>query len=271
VAALRCGLRPDPAYPGAAVKRRTQKHGDGLALGAVLLGFCLVAAAVPARADDSSADAWEFSVTPYLWLATIDGSAGADDVDLPELNPDYSFFALDNLDIAGFLSAEARKGRWSLLADTFYVSYSDRYPLGPLTAEAKVSGGAVELSTVYRLRSIEYIGLIAGLRTISLELDLALNPGPAGRQRETWVDPLVGLSFEFPLDGRWTLVARGDIGGFGIGSERDINLLFGATMALSARSSLAFSYRYLAAKFDEPDFRVDLAVTGYLLGWQFRF
>ncbi len=251
--------------------RRTQTHGGGLGLGAVLLGFCLVTAAAPDRADENPEDAWEFSVTPYLWLATIGGSAGTGDVDLPELNPGYSFFSLDNLDIAGFLSAEARKGRWSLLADAFYVSYSDSYRPGPLTAEAEVSGGAVELSTVYRPPSIEYIGLIAGLRTISLELDLALNPGPSGRQRETWVDPLVGLSFDYPLGAGWLLVARGDIGGFGIGSERDINLLVAAKMALSARSSLAFSYRYLAAKFDEPDFRLDLSVTGYLVGWQFRF
>ena len=251
--------------------RCTQSYGGRLALGAALLGFCLMAAAVPARADDNPADAWEFSVTPYLWLAAINGSAGADDVDFPELNPDYSFFALDNLDIAGFISAEARKGRWSLIADAFYVSYSDRFTLGPLSAEAKVSGNSVEFSGVYRPASIDHIGLIAGLRTVSLELDLALNPGPAARERETWVDPLVGIRFNYPLGPRWGLVARGDIGGFGIGSERDLNVLVGATMALSPRSSLAFSYRYLAVDFDEPDFQVDLRVTGYLVGWQFRF
>jgi len=251
--------------------RCTQSYGGRLALGAALLGFCLMTAAVPARADDNPADAWEFSVTPYLWLAAINGSAGADDVDLPEINPGYSFFALDNLDIAGFLSAEARKERWSLMADAFYVSYSDSFGLGPLTAEAKVSGGAVEFSALYRPVSLEYIGVIAGLRTISLELDLALNPGPSGRERETWVDPLVGLQLNYPLSPRWEVVARGDIGGFGIGSERDLNLLVGATMALSKRSSLAFSYRYLAVDFDEPNFQVDLRVTGYLVGWQFQF
>ena len=42
-------------------------------------------------------------------------------------------------------------------------------------------------------------------------------------------------------------------------------------MALSKRSSLAFSYRYLAVDFDEPNFQVDLRVTGYLVGWQFQF
>ena len=251
--------------------RHVPGHRRWLAPTAALIACCLLTAAAPAAAQDRGADAWEFSVTPYLWLAAIDGSAGADDVDFPELNPDYSFFALDNLDIAGFISAEARKGRWSLIADAFYVSYSDRFTLGPLSAEAKVSGNSFEFSGVYRPASIDHIGLIAGLRTVSLELDLALNPGPAARERETWVDPLVGIRFNYPLGPRWGLVARGDIGGFGIGSERDLNVLVGATMALSPRSSLAFSYRYLAVDFDEPDFQVDLRVTGYLVGWQFRF
>jgi hypothetical protein len=236
-----------------------------------LIGVCLLTTAVSATADDHAPDTWQFSVTPYLWLATIDGSAGTGGVELPELNPDYSFFALDNLDIAGFLSAEARKGRWSLLVDTFYVSYSDRYALGPLTAEARLSGGAVELSALCRPAAIDHLALIAGLRTVSLELDLALDPGPAARQRETWVDPIVGVRFNYPLAERWELVARADVGGFGIGSDRDVNLYLGAAVEIGHSSSLVFAYRHLAVEFEEPDYRVDLAVTGLLIGWQFRF
>lgn len=242
-----------------------------LRFGAGFITLGLFLAMASAQAQDSSGGTWEFSVTPYLWLASIGGDAGAGDVDLPELNPDYSFFALENLDLAGFISAEASRGRWSVLADAFYVSYSDRYRLGPLTAQAKVSGGAVEVSGVYRPATMDHVGLIAGLRTISLELDLALDPGPAARERDTWVDPLVGVRFNYPLGARWELVARGDVGGFGIGSKRDLNAMVGATMALGPRSSLAFAYRYLAVDFDEPNFAVDLRVTGYLAGWQFRF
>lgn len=236
-----------------------------------LIGLCLLTSAVSAMADERAADTWQFSVTPYLWLATIDGSAGTGGVDLPDLNPDYSFFALDNLDIAGFLSAEAGKGRWSLLADTLYVSYSDRYALGPLIAEARVSGGAMELSALYRPVGIDHLALIAGMRIVSLELDLALDPGPAARQRETWVDPIVGVRVNYPLGERWELVARGDIGGFGIGSDRDVNLYLGAAVEIGHSSSLVFAYRHLAVKFEEPDYRVDLAVTGVLIGWQFGF
>jgi hypothetical protein len=250
---------------------RVPAHRRRLAPAAAFIACCLVAAAAPAAAEDRGADAWEFSITPYLWMATIGGSAGADDVDFPELNPDYSFFGLDNLDVAGFLSAEATRGRWSILADAFYVSYSDGFTLGPLRADAKVSGSGLELSSIYRPVTMDYIGLIAGLRRISLELDLSLTPGPSARERETWLDPLVGLRLNYPLSPRWALVARGDIGGFGIGSKRDVNAMVGATLALGQRSSLAFSYRYLAVDFDEPNFDVDLKVTGYLVGWQYRF
>jgi hypothetical protein len=79
------------------------------------------------------------------------------------------------------------------------------------------------------------------------------------------------VRFNSPLAERWELVARADVGGFGIGSDRDVNLYVGTAVEVGRSSSLVFAYRHLAVKFEEPDYRIDLAVTGFLAGWQFRF
>jgi len=34
-----------------------------------------------------------------------------------------------------------------------------------------------------------------------------------------WVDPLLRLNYESPVSGKWRFTLRGDVGGFGFGSE----------------------------------------------------
>ncbi len=59
--------------------------------------------------DPEDVDRWRFELTPYLWLASIEGSTGGEGVDVP-IDSDYSFFSLDTL--GGFSGAVllARRG-----------------------------------------------------------------------------------------------------------------------------------------------------------------
>jgi hypothetical protein len=79
---------------------------------------------VPAQAQSAApADPWKFSITPYLWLPTIDGTLkynippGAGGSPSFEVGPNDYQFALE---IAG----EVRKGRWSVFTDLIYLSFS---------------------------------------------------------------------------------------------------------------------------------------------------
>ena len=38
-------------------------------------------------------------------------------------------------------------------------------------------------------------------------------------QRKSWLDPLVGVRFNHEFNDRWSVVLRGDVGGFGVSSE----------------------------------------------------
>jgi len=76
--------------------------------------------------DSSSADKWEFIVTPYLWLPSVDAKATADGT-TQSLDLDFSDI-IDTFDVFGLSSLfEARKGKWSLVFDFMYVDLDARF------------------------------------------------------------------------------------------------------------------------------------------------
>jgi hypothetical protein len=65
--------------------------------------------------------------------------------------------------------------------------------------EGTVSLGYFDLSTDLRIRVLEQ------RREASRDV--------------SWVDPLVGVNVVVPFSGKWTYTLRGDVGGFGVGSD----------------------------------------------------
>jgi opacity protein-like surface antigen len=109
---------------------------------AVLLAGVLFSSAAGAEPQET---AWEFSLTPYLWLPHLDAAlryetpgSGGTPISMSDL--------LKHLDGALFLSGEARRGSWGLAAD---LVYCDFHKVGSdVTAVAGPSGeSAVPVNT----------------------------------------------------------------------------------------------------------------------------
>lgn len=86
---------------------------------AAISGWVFAADSPP---DDAGAQ-WQIAVGPYLWLPVVSGTlrftvpgGGADASSGP-----YNY--LQNLRFALMLQAEARKGEWSVFADTIYLNF----------------------------------------------------------------------------------------------------------------------------------------------------
>ena len=96
----------------------------------------------------------------------------------------------------------------------------------------------------------------------------------AGRSVD-WLDPLVGLSYERPLGERWRFALRGDVGGFGVGSELTWHALTKFTFQQSDRFSWHIGYRAIAYDYEEGqgiDYqRYDLVQHGPGAGIAFSF
>jgi hypothetical protein len=141
---------------------------------ALVFAACLACA--PARGDG---EPWEVKVTPYAWAVDISGEVGVRDIrtdfDVPLSR------VLETLDLGGMLSVEARRNRWSLLADGVYMKLSDDLETpGPFfnTIDTTVENGTLDLALAYRVLEGKrgWVDLIVGARYVYVACELEMNP-----------------------------------------------------------------------------------------------
>src|SRR5262249_58840466 len=63
------------------------------------------------------------------------------------------------------------------------------------------------------------LDVYAGGRYTDLRIDIDTRGAPSVNQSADWLDPIVGGQVNFGLTERFFVVVRGDIGGFGVGSD----------------------------------------------------
>lgn len=274
---------------------------------ALTLATGLVAGTSPAALAANTADPfdgnWHFSLTPYLWLPNLNGSA---DVRLPgvrdrlgntieelrvdaEIGPnDY----LENLQFALMLTGEARKGRWSVLTDIIYVDFGDqktraRTLTGPRgrvidtvhrELETSFSSTVWTLAGAYTLAHAPawHVDLLAGFRYLGMDSDLKWrlegsreildSAGSVSQDKSQW-DGIVGIKGQVRLgDGHWFVPYYADIG------AGDSNWTWQALVGVGYAfdwGDLSLSIRSLSYDFDEDN--ADLRMTGPALGVSFRW
>lgn len=110
-----------------------------------LITFSLVAAPCAcAQTAGSSAERWQFAVTPYVWLPNVDGTLrfsvppGAGGSPSVEVGPNSY---LENLDFALMLAGEARRGNWAIISDLIYLDFA-----GESSAVRSVGGSQVTVN-----------------------------------------------------------------------------------------------------------------------------
>jgi hypothetical protein len=235
---------------------------------ALALGLCAAANAQEAGGAGPS-DRWSVAITPYLWAAGLDGNTAADGTG-SEIDTDYKFFSLDNLDFALGTAVEAHKGRWGILGDAMYVEFSDAFGRAP-GSEVEVSGGFVETVGSMAANNGRPLELLFGLRYVTLKATVDVAPVPRATAREQWLDPLVGLRYSHAFNDTWSVMLRGDIGGFGISSELATNVsgMFG--WRLGEKVTLRGGYRMLQMDFDGDSLVLDATLQGYVIGASWAF
>lgn len=229
---------------------------------------------------------WTHSLTPYLWGSGMSGKAAIGTPAGPlEADVDVGFDdILSNLKLGGMLSYRAESDRWVVMADAIYMDLeADKTVGGPLVtvdAAAEVQQIALEADLGYHLTA----NLVAfvGLRYNDIDAGLSvLRSGPgAGASRgagenESWVDPLVGLTAKLPLNERWSIGLRGDVGGFGIGSDLAWQAMVSVQWKASDKLEVIGGYRYLDVDYQDGNgaslFKYDVVTSGPGVGVSFRF
>jgi hypothetical protein len=168
------------------------------------------------------ADDWQFAVEGYLWAASVDyetREGTSSYVSLRDL--------LEDLDMMGFGTAEARKGKFSLLADGAYIGISDSETISENTElgipkqklEVEVDGWISTLAGGYTIvkSDTHFMDLIGGARYLHLELDLDVKlktldkKASADYSGGVW-NGIVGVRGQIDMAPQWFLNYYLDVG-----------------------------------------------------------
>jgi hypothetical protein len=238
--------------------------------------------ALPARSEDAAAPGggWSFALTPYVWFASLEGDVGAIS-GLPPVSVDAGFDdIIENTDIALMLAAEARRGRFGVVADFSYLGLSaDGDTPGPLFGDAEVESDTIFATVAGFYQAVAGDGLsldvLAGARIWYVDTEINLSAGllPARgvQDDEVWADPVVGLRWNARLGRGFFLAGAADIGGFGVASDFTWQLLGTLGYRFNDRFSARAGYRHLAVDYEDDGFVWDVDLSGPIVGASFRF
>jgi hypothetical protein len=228
------------------------------------------------QAATTSADTWQFIVTPYLWTAGQSGSARIGTM-ISEQDVDASFSdLLSSLDWGAMATFEARKDRWGILADAFYIQLSHTSdPLlgGDLgTARLEATNTLVEVAGAYRAweNDTAFFDVLLGVRYFHLSANIQLYPSkllPAGRYASNsvdWTDGFVGIRSKWTFAKEWSVLGYADVGTGG--SEYSYQLIAGLGWNISKTFEVDLGYRLLQEDYSKTDFLYDMRTAGPYLG-----
>jgi hypothetical protein len=231
----------------------------------------------------SGRNQWTFLIAPYLWVPGMDGDVGIKgrETDVESSVSDTVDLLKDHLEAAFILHLELWSGNWGGWLDiNTYTLEADRN--GRITdAEAELTQTIVEAAVAYRFDMGDgwLIEPFAGLRYSSLEIDLEIEvvgqPLFDRDADEGWLDPIVGVRTHVEVTDWLSLRLRGDIGGFGVGSDLTWSITAGGDFHLTDWFSVFLGWRWLDTDYEDGSgnskFEYDMLQSGPILGLVFRF
>jgi len=248
---------------------------QGRRLRIALVAVALLTGSATASAE-SPAGQWRQTVYLYGMGAAIEGDAQVGPLQVPV---DVSISELfDALKFGAMAAYRIANEDWSFTGDVTYMNLGS----SKTTQQGNASVGLdneqlTVMATVGRrvtpqleaLLSLAYFDVSADLRVRVLQ-----QVATASREVD-WVDPMIGLNYDTPVGSRWRFTLRGDIGGFGVGSDLTWHALTKFTYQQSDRFSWYFGYRAIAYDYETGQGinfqRYDLVQHGPGLGIAFSF
>ena len=248
-----------------------------------LLVLTVVGCGATARAADTEPDGWRVTVIPYVWAAGLYGDVTVRGV---TASPDASFIdILESSDsLLGFQGHVAvTRGRFTGFVDALYMKLGVD-DAGATALDVETRMWFVEFGLEYRLLDTTRMGrgvtldAYAGGRYSYLDLDLDTRGAPSLNQSKDWIDPIVGGQATFEVTPQFFIVVRGDVGGFGAGSDfawSALGLLGYGWQALGLDWAVLAGYKALGQDYESGagrrQFRWDTTMHGPIVGLRVRF
>ena len=217
----------------------------------------------------AAAEDWSFKVTPYIWAPSLDTSL--DIGSNPPVEGSKSIF--DVLDGAFLITGEARRNNWAILGEFNYLNLADDFGISPGDPIAgwRVRGTMVTLGAARTFVDtpnvkVEALGALRrwDMKPSTTVLDTTVET------KVSWTDPIVGFRLNAPVGERTQVSGMANIGGFGVGSERQWEVLAAVEWQATDLLSLSGGYRHLDIRFEDSTI-IDLQLSGPFIAASFNF
>lgn len=155
--------------------------------------------------------------------------------------------------------------------------------VGPITIEeletsvdASFSVGYVDLAAAYHIGNnrVQFEPL-AGMRINIANVDISFDPGPDLKSNSVFLEPLVGGRLSLNLLPNLDLGVRGDVSGFGVGTDLSWNLAAGLKWQIARSWTLLIGYQIYSLDFSkdqgDDNLGLDFQEQSIHLGFRYRF
>lgn len=252
----------------------------------ILVSAVLVAsfgAVSPSFGQQAPDGRWHYLVQPYVMFPNMKGETGvAGFQPIPVDEDPQDIF--DNLQMGAMFYAEARNDTWTFSTDLLYMDLgheiSNNEPGFISEIDVSVAQLGWELAAMRRLTPNFELGLGLTYNQIDVDIDIAVAlPGPPSQLslggKEEWLDPTVVARGTWPINDQWFIQARGNIGGFGVGSDLMWQIMADVGYRPSDAWFFTFGYRVIDFDYDQGSglgrFVYDMQTFGPVLRLGFNF
>ena len=223
----------------------------------------------------------EILPTAYLWMPWI--GAG-----VKPFNPaihsssgtvDFDQFA-GHLSWVPFMGAvEVRDGPYGVLLDYMHAPVRAGISTGNIVFSGAAVGLVLDTGTamfLYRpfVQPDQYLDVGAGVRAWGIAGGITLNegllPSFAVTSGTAWADPLIGVRYHRDLGNGFGATAYGDVGGFGVGSHIDWQVLGTIDYAANSWINLHAGFRNISFNTSLQRANLNLNLYGPILSVTFR-
>jgi hypothetical protein len=221
-----------------------------------LILLCFSSATVTAQV--SAEKKWHFLTDLYIMFPYMDGETGIGNlITVPvDANPGDIF---SKLKFAGMLYFEARSNKWALTSDIVYMNLNQEVTHSTLLHSGTASAEQFiwEPAGFYRITPFLDAGVGGRLTNLQAGVDVRRNVFPAGTEEvtgsgsKTWFDPIIIVRLSTDIRDKWLFQFRGDVGGFGVGSDFTWQLQAYAGYRFSKVFQLTAGYRILSVDYDK--------------------
>ncbi|HLW31100.1 MAG TPA: hypothetical protein VKX40_02480 [Aequorivita sp.] len=229
----------------------------------------------------TSESTWNFLIEPYLMLPYLNGDTGVGN--LPDVSIDASSGDIfDHLQMAAMLYGEAYTTDWAISTDIIYMNLKQDVDVKGDITYGSLHAKQFAWETSGFRRMLPWLDLGAGGRLNSLtaraDLTLDLPNGTSFRSKrsnKTWLDPIIIARFHNPEGSKYLYQLRGDIGGFGLGSDFTWQMQAYVGYRISQLFQVSGGYRIIGIDYNngngEDRFMYDVDTSGIVLRVGFNF